>query len=1219
MKRLVLILSLICLTIPGWAEQVSRDQAMRKAQQFLSQKGLPSSVKAAETELSRRRAQGIPQPDYYYVFNSGQNQGFVIISGDDRAETVLGYATSGRFDVDNIPSNMAAWLQGYADQIKYIQEHPALSAQKQTVRRSYSAISKLMTCQWDQDDPFNAECPTVGTKKCVTGCVTTAVSQILYYHAKTSGYTPSSTAIPGYTTESRGDKMPDLPAASFDWVNMIDVYNSSATAEQKAAVAKLFQYVGTGLKAAYDLSENGGTSVWDNMPEIVFKDYFGYGNGIQLVHRADAIPESEWDNLICNELANGRPVLYSGQGSAGGHTFVIDGYDGAGKYAINWGWGGYQDNYFALSALNPELGGAGAGGGGFNYKQSALVGISPTDVTPYQISETVVLTTDYIELPAGDNIYTIPAGRSQFGTVTIYARYKSELSSAYNIEYNYKILKNGEFLEYLFKTSPGFSSFGPGYYFPYNTSASRLDEMSFYLPDGDSYSSTLGLSFKEPGTYKMIPVSREAGTSEWIENVNSEKYFITGVVSSDMKLKMYVGEPGGSDPKPEVTQADLDNLTTQYAAQKMAIETKLAAIADNEMRLSAVAQTLTKKTNALSTIDAKIASLEEKLKSEYLTAEQKQSYTNQLNEIKAQSAALLTQINSANSELESLQSKGNSLKSTLNGLLTSSNAQAAAVASITTKADLETSQAKLAEITTQLSACDVSSEASKITALESSATTIGMSDTSGMSTNLTTLETTIDAAIEAGKNAKDEEAKAKLEEGKKALAEACDKIAAELLGKQEAVAANEKTCLAIETAIKEAQDAIEPVEKKIAAIKESLKSEMLTAEQKADFSSRLETLEKAKSAYADNVKSLSDALALAKKDNENLMSVLNEISALIKDLHSGINAITTTDALDKAKEDAYKVEAQLSAVSGAEVEKQLLSLQDNLGKLSLDDTTKDLAALEDEVDKAIAGGQEEYEKQQAEKLAKAQDAFKAAIGVLDETIEAQEADYNKCMEVINILKALMAEINTAIPQMKAKYAEIEKKFKDFIDKQAKTRSDDSEVIEKLQQKLAELNESIGKLESQREQIALLIVQLDQQAKDYADVIAAAKTSRQTLYDALSSATTADEVDKLTASVNKAKLDLASEGTGHYNLLAKNCNAVTDYVSDVVDNVNVVDKTIKIVEMQVEEVVTAINQLIIDESEVVARYDMKGNPVDSTYKGMQIIRLKNGKTIKLNVK
>ena len=93
MKRLLLILTLVCFVISGWAEQITLEQALRKAQQFLSKKGLPSSVKVAETQMSRRRAQGISQPDYYYVFNNGQNQGFVIISGDDRAETVLGYAT----------------------------------------------------------------------------------------------------------------------------------------------------------------------------------------------------------------------------------------------------------------------------------------------------------------------------------------------------------------------------------------------------------------------------------------------------------------------------------------------------------------------------------------------------------------------------------------------------------------------------------------------------------------------------------------------------------------------------------------------------------------------------------------------------------------------------------------------------------------------------------------------------------------------------------------------------------------------------------------------------------------------------------------------------------------------------------------------------------------------------------------------------------------------
>ena len=1214
MKRLVLILSLICLTIPGWAEQVSHDQALRKAQQFLVQKGLPSSVKAAETELSRRRAQGIPQPDYYYVFNNGQNQGFVIISGDDRAETVLGYATSGRFDVDNIPSNMAAWLQGYADQIKYIQEHPAQSAQKQTARRAFPAISKLMTCQWDQDDPFNAECPTVGTKKCVTGCVTTAVSQILYYHAKTSGYTPSSTAIPGYTTESRGDKMPDLPAASFDWGNMIDVYNSSATAEQKAAVAKLFQYVGTGLKAAYDLSENGGTSVWDNMPEIVFKDYFGYGNGIQLISRSDAIPESEWDNLIYNEIASGRPVLYSGQGSTSGHSFVIDGYDGAGKYAINWGWGGYQDNYFALNALNPELGGAGAGGGGFNYKQTALVGISPADVTPYTISETVVLTTDYIELPAGDNIYTIPAGHSQFGPVTIYARYKSELSSAYNIEYNYKILKNGEFLEYLFKTSPGFSSFGPGYYFPYNTSASRLDETTFYLPNWDEPSKTLSKSFKEPGTYKMIPVSREAGTSEWIENVNSEKYFITGVVSSDMKLKMYVGEPGGSDPTPEVSQAELDALAALYEAQRIAINDKRTALASNDAKLTAISTSLSQKNNEA--LKAQITAIEEKLKSEYLTADQKKSYTDELDALKTKLDALVSECTAANTELSSLQAKSASLMSTLNNLLATLLTEAEKVSSITTKAALETSQTKVADIAKDQSACDVSAETTKVAALETTVATISATE---VETGLTTLESTVDAAIKAAKDAIEEENKKQLETEKNALVETCDQLLSALSAKQEIVASNEKKILDLEAAISQAMDAVEPVEKKIAAIKESLKSDMLTDEQKTAFEGTLETLEKTKATYADAVKTLSNQLKDVKDANDVFKTALNEIKTKIDDLKTAVKAVTTTDALNNAKEATDAVKTQLQEISETDVEKDVLTLQAELEKLSLDSTTKDLAALEDDVDKAIAGGQEAYEKLQAEKLAKAQEECQKAIDDLDEAIKTYN-DYNdKLKDAHGKLKADMQEIEEAIALIKKQYAEIEKTLQELIEKQSSTRADASETIAALQEKLKKLAENIATLENLYAQISEQVDKLNEQLQQFETVIETATQARSQLQEGLSTAATATEVESLTSSVTKATNKLNSDGVSAYNLYVKNYNIVYDNLSMLIDDINMVYQQATSLQSEVEEVVTAINQLIIDESEVVARYDMKGNPVDSTYKGMQIIRLKNGKTIKLNVK
>lgn len=1208
MKRLLLILTLVCFVISGWADQITREQALRKAQQFLSQKGLPSSVKVAETQMSRRRAQGISQPDYYYVFNNGQNQGFVIISGDDRAEIVLGYATSGSFDVDNIPCNMAAWLQGYADQIKYIQEHPAQSPQKPDFRRANPAISKLVTCQWDQGDPFNAECPTVGKKKCVTGCVTTAVSQILYYHAKINGYMPSCTDIPGYTTESRGDEMPGLTGTSFDWGNMIDFYNSSATNEQKTAVAKLFQYVGTGLKAAYDLSENGGTFVWDDMPEIVFKDYFGYGNGIQLIRRTNKIPESEWDNLICNELANGRPVLYSGQSSSGsGHSFVIDGYDGAGKYAINWGWGGYQDNYFALSALNPELGGAGAGAGGFNYDQTALVGISPNNVDIYSITveETPVLSAvaicvadpsvnlggnsinpaDYIE-------YT--GTRDGSGNIGLSLRF----SYGYNLYYDYQfnigfaLMKDGAVIN-------GYQNLANINFSGGNYSYSIYGTMGFGA----------GLA---NGDYQLKLAYKLASDSEWKLCVDADNH-ILNVRVTDTQIILKVGNVS---PTPEVTQAELDELSALYAAQKTAINDKLSALTANETKMNTLASVLSDINTAINGLDSKISAIESKLNSEYLTAEQKQTYTIQLDELKAKRTTQITAYSSASGKLESLKSTSSTLKTALNSLLTQVNTGAAAVASITTKADLNTSKANVASIKTQQEGNNVAAETTKITELETVVAAISVTD---ILSSLSTLESTIDTAIATAKEAKEEEAKAKLEEDKKALTEACDEMTAKLNEKQNALGTNEKSGLAIETAIKEAQDAIGPVEKKIAAIKESLKSDMLTAVQKADFNSRLETLEKAKSDYVDNVKSLSNALALASKENDQLKFTLDEIDAQIKDLQSTINAITTTDALNKAKEDADKVDAQLSGISAADVEKQLLSVLDNLGKLSLDDTVKELAALEEEVEKAIASGQEEYEKQQAEKLAKAKEAFEAAIAALDETIQSQEANYEKRLNVLSTVKATLAELDDAISQMKVKYTEIERKLQKIIDKQSSTRSDDSEVIEELKKKLTELKKHIETLESQREVIPGQIDQLDQQMKSYAAVIEEAKAAKQKMQADLSSATTADEVEKLSASVSKEKSELASKGLYWYNTLVDNCNIVVKYVNGFADNVNIVDKETKALEKLVEEVVTAINQLIINKSEIVARYDMKGNPVDSTYKGVHIIKLKNGKTIKLYVK
>ena len=462
--------------------------------------------------------------------------------------------------------------------------------------------------------------------------------------------------------------------------------------------------------------------------------------------------------LVYTELANARPVILIGQSpTQGGHFFILHGYSaigGVGYYSVNWGWGGYEDGQFLLSAMDPKSYGA---GNGFNNNQAAVVGISTSDVQPYQVEETVVLTVEEFGLTEDEKEYTIPSGYSQYGPISLNYKFSNRLTRSYNFEYNFKVYKNGEYLEMLLPSNRSMNSFGPGYW--------TGGTSTIYLPtyEGGSF----GQAFASPGTYKIVPVSREAGSSEWIESINSDKLFITGVVSSDKKLKMYNGNPPGvdptPDPKPEVTQAELDELAGLYAAQKSTVNEKMTAIASNDAKLAALTQTLSQKNTAIQSVKNKISAIENKLKDEYLTASQKTTYNNELNALKTQLNTLVSDYNAANQQLASLQANSVSLRSTLNSLLNSINTEAAKVSSITTAAALNASKTKVAEITSQQSGCNVATETAKIAALESDVAKISVTQ---IETGLTTLESNVDAAIAASKQAEqdenDKEAKEKL-------------------------------------------------------------------------------------------------------------------------------------------------------------------------------------------------------------------------------------------------------------------------------------------------------------------------------------------------------------------------------------------------------------------------------------------------------------------------
>lgn len=398
-KGLLIVIAVLCSML-AQAEGVGREAAMRTAAAFLQGKGLTMSRATMAARAPRRNASGAADAACYYVFNADGGRGYVIVSGDDRTVPVLGYSLTGSYNPDSIPENMRAWLQGYADQIEALDEQKTSSAVTDRSSETKSgaqdddmdalapapdassrmnapkaAISPLITSKWYQDRPYCMRCPVVGDYYCYSGCVATAMAQVMYYHRW-----PAAVAadIPSYTTRTLKLDIPGVPAGTpIEWDKMTDTYtNPTYPTAADWAVANLMSIVGTSVEMNYNTNESG-TSPYKIAPAL--RDYFDYDENLYFAERKNCTI-AQWDDLLYNELVCHRPILYGGNSSGGGHAFVVDGYDGDALYHVNWGWGGYCDGYFAISVLNPhstEGIGASSSPDGYSMYQGAVIGAQP--------------------------------------------------------------------------------------------------------------------------------------------------------------------------------------------------------------------------------------------------------------------------------------------------------------------------------------------------------------------------------------------------------------------------------------------------------------------------------------------------------------------------------------------------------------------------------------------------------------------------------------------------------------------------------------------------------------------------------------------------------------------------------------------------------------------------------------------------------------------------
>lgn len=446
------ILLLFASSMTLWAERVSEEDAALVANNFMNVRPAASAgvLQAPSAKRMVRKSTNNAEENLYYVYENENGEGWVIIAADDVVRPVLAYSETGHFRTDNMPSNLRKWMGKYNRFIARLEADSVVAgeetqAQWRALRKSPRSaqvthtpvVGPLIETKWDQDAPFNYLCPGTGSNKAATGCVATAMAQVMKYWewpAHGTGehaYRPMDVNNPTrYSTRYTDTLYADFENTYYDWENMKNSYQYSSTSTQKTAVATLMYHCGVATEMMYGNDNDGGSgtytlnySDWDDpqCAQNAFVTYFGYKEPIGYMR--DGLSaygktyykrwrDADWTAMIKAELDKERPILYGGASEEGGHSFICDGYDAEGYFHFNWGWSGENDGYFLLSSLTPGSGGTGGGNYDFSEEQDVLIGIEPDRTQAIEntvVSEkaTKILKDGQVMIIRGEGIYNL--------------------------------------------------------------------------------------------------------------------------------------------------------------------------------------------------------------------------------------------------------------------------------------------------------------------------------------------------------------------------------------------------------------------------------------------------------------------------------------------------------------------------------------------------------------------------------------------------------------------------------------------------------------------------------------------------------------------------------------------------------------------------------------------------------------------------------------------
>ncbi|MFO7722525.1 MAG: thiol protease/hemagglutinin PrtT [Bacteroidales bacterium] len=346
------------------ARQVARNLYFERIQAF---KALPLEMVKISGEFTVSLA-GEP---VYYVFNMGNDEGFVIISAEDQVQPVLAYSFQGSYRTDDHHPGFAAQMKLYEEQIaecrgKTMLRVADIEDQWNKYRNAHFTASKdvkgatigpICKTTWDQGGYYNDSCPG----NSVTGCVATMMAQVM----KAFAWPPQGKGSYSYAHSYYGVQKANFGNTTYNWSAMPNVVSAP-----NAPVAQLMYHCGVSVDMNYS---PGGSGASMHRAKDALYLYFHYSPFIRIAQK-DAYSDIHWKILVRAQHMNGRPVMYSGPG----HAFVCDGFQYHDHFHFNWGWGGSYDGYYYLTSLRP-------GNYNFSNGQDAILDCYPDTTTKFEV------------------------------------------------------------------------------------------------------------------------------------------------------------------------------------------------------------------------------------------------------------------------------------------------------------------------------------------------------------------------------------------------------------------------------------------------------------------------------------------------------------------------------------------------------------------------------------------------------------------------------------------------------------------------------------------------------------------------------------------------------------------------------------------------------------------------------------------------------------------